>query len=353
MPLQEKQAAGSESRRRFDMIPDDTSVSLQNFLSSLPGKFSGRALPLKIYPFPVAYWDETTASELNVHPDDFKMYSDCIRQFKEQVAPRAYNTIVALFYTVEGKLSHGGALEDARKKRRPWIVVYRPMNLHMRYYDEAELIIWDPVGKKSCRDYAEVYEGDLADAQRTMIQQLREERDMMPLKRIWIGGWDTDQSSSIDPLDRTLQHLETLMHDWKNSVPIPVLAMRDQGWRTVERGHAPPRSRHPSPEPMDLDATAEASDTADEDLKIVFHPPRGRQPNRPTNCRNRFFQHCIHEEIRGRPKNAMEYRFEPTMEWYRHQVEEGRGFQHINFMPWEEVFAKYKIEDPKKKVRVT
>ncbi|RGP66463.1 hypothetical protein FLONG3_8900 [Fusarium longipes] len=337
--LQEKQPAGSESQRRFKTIPDDTSRSFEIFLERLSSD-----LPrfVTIYPFPVAYWDEGTASRLNVNHDNFKTYSDCLQYFKNQLAHNRFRTAVAVCYTIERKSSHGG-LEDARKKRRLWIAVYRPVHLQLSRWYTSELIIWDPVWNRSFRDRAEVYDTDLTEAQQTMIEQLRRDHDMLPLEHIWIGGWETDQSSSVDHVDRTLRHLETLMDDWKNSVPIPNGAMRNRGWMAVQSS---PKS--PSSEAMDLDYTTEASDTTDEELKIVFHPPRAKQLNGETKCRNKFFLHCKNEELRGSPKDAMEYRFEPTTEWYSHQVEEGRGFEHINFMTWEEIFAKYKIEDPKK-----
>ncbi|RGP64653.1 hypothetical protein FSPOR_7798 [Fusarium sporotrichioides] len=349
MSLQQKQVAESEAQWRFKMIPDDTSVALENFLERLSDKQPKYiSAILAIYKCPVAHQDET-ASEPSVHPDGFRTYSDCIRQLKDQLSYRSHKTVVALFYTVEGKSSYVGALEDVRKQRRPWIIVYRPINLQLQEWKDAELIIWDPLAKYPSPDPPGYYEGDLIEAQRMMIQKIRGERGMLPLNRVWIGGWDIDQSSSVDPIDMTLQHLENMLLDWRNNVPIPVAAMRSKGWKSVARGHAPsqPRSR-PSPEPMDLDTTTEASDTGDEEPKMVFNPPRTKHPSGRTTCNNRFFQHCMHEEMRRAPKSAMEYRFEPTMEWYRRQVQEGSGFEHINFMPWQEVFAKYKIEDPKK-----
>ncbi|CEI62978.1 hypothetical protein FVEN_g457 [Fusarium venenatum] len=352
MPLQSKQVAEREAQWRFKMVPDDTSVCLEELLSSISDRQPKFLWTL--YKYPLTYWDEP-APELGVHSDDFKTYSDWFRSFKDQIARRSQKTAIALCYTAEGKSSHYGALEDARKRRRPWIAIYRPFQLHMSHWKEAELIIWDPLAKKPPRDDPIFYEGDLIEAQRIMIQRLRGERDMLPLKNIWIGGWDTDGPPSVGPLDMTLQHLERLFLDWKNNVPIPVLAMENKGWQCVVRGHAPPQSRpRPrrrfssfSPEPMDLDSTSEASDTADKEPKMGFQPPRAKHPNGKM-IYNRFLQHCRHEENRRAPKGSMEYRFEPTMEWYKRQAREGSGFEHINFMSWQDVFAKYKIEDPKK-----
>ncbi|KAM0361541.1 hypothetical protein ACHAP4_002009 [Fusarium culmorum] len=337
----------SEAQHRFQMIPDDTSVSLENYLNRLSDR-NRKQYNLAIYTRPVSCWDEAASG---VHPDDFGTYSECIRQFKDKIARRTAKTVVVLCYTVVEKSSHGGALRDVGRKRRPWFVVYRPMNLQMLHWKEAELIIWDPLAKRAFHDDTDMYEGDLIEAQRIMIQRLRREHDMLPLNRIWIGGWDTDRPSSVDPLDTTLQNLERLLLDWRNNVPIPVPAMWNKGWKWVQRGHAPfqPRTRSPSPEPMDVDTAPEATDTdtVDEVSKIVFDPPRAMKPNGKMACKNRFFQSCMYEKVRGAPKDALEYRFEPTMQWYRRQFEEGSGFEHINFMTWEEVFAKYKIENPK------
>jgi chromo domain-containing protein 1 len=350
MLLPSKQVAEREAQRRFKMIPDDTSACFEDFLKDVS---DGQPTYFwTLYNYPLAYFDER-APEYSAHSDGFRTYSDWLRSFKDQLARRLKKTSVALCYTAEGKSSHDGALEDVRKKRRPWFVIYRPFQLHMSHWKEAELIIWDPLAKKPPRDHPNFYEGDLIEPQRIMIQRLRGERDMLPLKNIWIGGWDTDRPPSIDPLDMTLQHLEDLLLDWKNNVPIPVPAMENKGWQWVTRGHAPfqsrPRRRSGSfsPEPMDLDSASEVSDTADEEPKMVFHPPRAMHPGRKI-LQNRFLQHCRREKERQAPKDSMIYRFEPTMEWYKRQAQEGSGFEHINFMSWEDVFAKYKIEDPKK-----
>ncbi|KAL4732543.1 hypothetical protein ACLX1H_001559 [Fusarium chlamydosporum] len=352
---QEKWPSGPRSQSRLEAALGNTSALFEGFLDKLHRKLSRLSFtPLKLFPFPVAYWNEVMASESNDYHGAFRTYRDCLHEFDFMTNHgRGYkgqtiNTGLALCYTIDGACTRPGGEEDVGK-RRPWIVAWRPTHAHARPWRTSELIIWDPFVNKPNRDCEEFHEGDLAEAQQMMIQAVREGFDIeLPLQHVWIADCGNDNSFSDDPAGRTLQQLEKLVNEWKLNMPIPVKAMKNKGWRQVRRNHGPTTSRHPSPERMDLDDSMDASDAGDQAPKIIFHPPRGKQLNGQTKCRNRFFQHCAKEKERGASKSALKYKFQPTMEWYKHQVEEGRGFEHISFMTWEEVFAKYKIEDPKK-----
>ncbi|KAH7173679.1 uncharacterized protein B0J16DRAFT_195316 [Fusarium flagelliforme] len=331
-----------ELQRRFRLIPDDTSSSFQQYLDDLDKKIWKEGFrPQILCPYPVAYWNQAMASELDVYPhNNFETYKDCFRPFRNVHFPRHYNTAVALCYTIEGSWSLGEARGDMERKRRPWIMIIRPADPHRKPYKSLELIIWDPVGRGSNKGEG-VYEGDLIEAQRIMIQAVQEEFGRtLPLRRVWYGEWDGDHSSSIDPVDRTLHRLEEIMLNVKAHIPANATQLEFKGWKIVRRGDVPDRrSRCSSPEPMDIDAPMDA-------LKIVFHPPRAKRLNGKIECKNHFFQHCMEEKRKG-SEGLMRYRFKPTMEWYKRQAEAGRGFEHIDFMPWKDFFAKCNMDSEK------
>ena len=326
-----------ELQQRFRLIPDDTSSSFQRYLEDLDRKIWEQGFrPQILCPYPVAYWSQAMASELDVYPHNgFETYRDCFRPFRKVQFPRHYNTAVALCYTIEGGWSLNEARGDKERKRRPWIMIIRPANPQFKPYRSLELIIWDPVGTGFNKGEP-VYEGDLIEAQRMMIQAIREEfGQTLPLQRVWYGEWDGDRSSRVDPVERTLHRLEELMLDVKVNIPANVKQLAYKGWELVLPENAPDhRSRCSSPEPMDIDI-----DASMDALKTVFHPPRAKPLNGKIECKNHFFQHCMEERRKG-PGGLMRYRFKPTMEWYKRQAEAGRGFEHIDIVPWKDFFAK-------------
>ncbi|KAK2475294.1 hypothetical protein H9L39_12887 [Fusarium oxysporum f. sp. albedinis] len=99
---------------------------------------------------------------------------------------------------------------------------------------------------------------------------------------------------------------------------------------------------------MDIDEPTDTNDAADEDLKIVFHAPRGKNMDRPTKCKNHLFMHCANKRSEGYRGRTMNFVFRPTLDWYDEQVQEGRGFEHIRVMPWPAFFSKHSIEVPER-----
>ncbi|KAF4972829.1 hypothetical protein FSARC_729 [Fusarium sarcochroum] len=354
--LQEQSSTGQATQqlpKKLQLIHSDDAGSFRKFLKELDDRIQeGEWTPQKLFHFPVSYWNSDMAYDFGDYHNGFAVYNRCLQYLGEKVHTRGYyNTGIAFCYTIEETWKPGENSENLDKNRRPWIAIYRPVEPFKRPWQAAELLIWDPIRSGKLSEDAKVYEGDLIEAQRQMIQAARRELDeKLPLERVWVGGLDGRPDGLTDPVDITLHQVQRFMENLKATVPAPWHSMPLRGWRVVEPGTAPVGSRLPSPEPMDIDVASDISDTAstDEELRTVFHPPRGKQLKRPTLCKNRLFQHCTNEKIRGQDRRAMEYRFRPTMEWYGHQVAEGRGFEHIRVTTWEAVFEKYKIDDPKK-----
>ncbi|EGR46101.1 uncharacterized protein TRIREDRAFT_110509 [Trichoderma reesei QM6a] len=78
--------------------------------------------------------------------------------------------------------------------------------------------------------------------------------------------------------------------------------------------------------------------------KAIFHPPRrGVGQAGSSKCWNRLYHEAQQNDPRFEGKEFA-FTFRPTMEWYSEQCKEGRGFEHVAVVPWQEVFRTWKIE---------
>ncbi|KAF5964137.1 hypothetical protein FCOIX_13558 [Fusarium coicis] len=342
---QNQPAAERAPQRKLQLIPYDDGVSFQHFLGQLESDIRDRSWgPQTVFNRPISYWNMDMAHEF----PEFGTYDRCLRYFNAKIHGHTFiNTGVAFCYTIEGSWKYGDNRETTNKNRRPWIVVYRPVELFRKPWREMELIIWDPVMQMLDND-AHVYDGQLIEAQREMIRLAEESYNKLPLVKVWIKGSNVIPQGLTDPVDITIHQLQHLMKNLKVSIPAGHPAMRSQGWREVRSGNPPVRSRSPSPQAMDVDEPTGTDDAADEDLKIVFHAPRGKNMDRPTKCKNRLFMHCENKRSEGYRGRTMDYVFRPTLDWYDEQVQEGRGFEHIRVMPWPAFFSKHLIEVPER-----
>ncbi|KAM0352878.1 hypothetical protein ACHAPU_001760 [Fusarium lateritium] len=353
--LQKSLGAGpltSQPRKKFVMVPGDDCVSLTNLFRQLEnGTHKSHYVPPQtLLAEPVAYLSVDMARDFSDHPNGFATYSTCLEFLATAVYGPGYsNTGLAFCYTPEGTWIPGQGRENLKKSREPWLVAYRAVEPHMKPWLAAELIIWDPAWKATFRGNGDVYEGDLIEAQRRMIQTVREKLDInLRLDKVWLSG-PVGSEGQTEPVDLTISQLQRFMKNVKTTIPCQAGQMASRGWTAVRPGNAPFGPQPPSPEPMDIDITTDISDVADDVLKTVFHAPRGKQTDRPSKCRNRFFQYCSSVKARGDPRKLVEYRYRPTMDWYQEQVEEGRGFEHIRINTWEAIFEKHRIvEDTKR-----
>jgi chromo domain-containing protein 1 len=332
------------------------------------------------------------------HRDNANRSADGSRQ----VGPhRGFNTYVGFFYTID---KEGDPLPPPKPlERHPWIAIYRPVNPHYKPHRRCEVIIWDPAARTRYPNGQAPAEKDLIFMQRQLIQHVREHGDEKNhgtwLDQVWFGGWDWPEScGSPCPIDVTLRFLREMLSNIREYLPAPEHVMETTGFRRVRLGSASPSTTDPanqtttatapppkpdSPlfveqedQPMDLDSDSDYKDSAssdneeeDKDARIIFHPPRGyttttnNNPKHPWNqqaqsgstirsrCRNRLYEEARLARTRravasdAAPPSHMWYRFVPTLDWYREQREEGRGFAHVNVDCWERVFVSLKIAD--------
>ncbi|KAF5709024.1 hypothetical protein FGLOB1_6124 [Fusarium globosum] len=342
---QNQSAVERAPQRRLHLVPRDDGVSFKRFLGQLESDIRDRDWgPQTVFNRPVSYWNIDMARGFS----EFDTYDRCLRYFNGRIHGHPFiNTGVAFCYTIEGSWKYGDNRETTNRNRRPWIAVYRPVDVAKKPWRAMELIIWDPVMKMPDND-PYVYDGQLIEAQREMIRLAEGPHNKLPLRKVWIRGPDVIPQGLADPVDITIHQLQHLMKNLRESIPAVLPAMMTQGWREVKSGNAPIRSRPPSPEAMDVDEPTGTVDAADEDLKIVFHAPRGKNMDRPTRCKNRLFMHCANKRSEGYRGRTMNFVFRPTLEWYNEQVQEGRGFEHIRVMQWPAFFSKHLIEVPER-----
>ncbi|RBA20043.1 hypothetical protein FPRO05_09343 [Fusarium proliferatum] len=342
---QNQSAVERAPQRRLHLVPRDDGVSFKRFLGQLESDIRDRDWgPQTVFNRPVSYWNIDMARGFS----EFDTYDRCLRYFNGRIHGHPFiNTGVAFCYTIEGSWKYGDNRETTNKNRRPWIAVYRPVDVAKKPWRAMELIIWDPVMKMPDND-PYVYDGQLIEAQREMIRLAEGPHNKLPLRKVWIRGPDVIPQGLTDPVDITIHQLQHLMKNLRESIPAVLPAMMTQGWREVKSGNAPIRSRPPSPEAMDVDEPTGTVDAADEDLKIVFHAPRGKNMDQPTRCKNRLFMHCANKRSEGYRGRTINFVFRPTLEWYDEQVQEGRGFEHIRVMQWPAFFSKHLIEVPER-----
>ncbi|KAK0741725.1 hypothetical protein B0T21DRAFT_282949 [Apiosordaria backusii] len=299
-----------------------------------------------LYMFPVSWSD----SEMADHYYDFAQNWATIStwfnwafRWGGGTGKTRYNTYVGFFYTIAEEWDPSNKPNDRRPKRHPWLAFYRPKNAYRRPWSrDAELIIWDPAAPRKFGD-REPTEGELTFMQRQVVQHTREHGPMKnigtELTDVWLGGYKIpDECHSVHDLDVVTLFLQAIGDDakFKEFVPAPYSVMRrsDSGYKRVRLTAELSRGQLGS-EKEDVAMDTEESDTSEEeDARIIFHPPRGtgRPLSRagPSKCRNRLYEEArLWRNKHGPRSQWMRYQFRPTLEWYKEQEEEGRGFSHI------------------------
>lgn len=304
--------------------------------------------PVSLYKFPVAYWDADMPFRFKDLTSTYHTYATWFKffwgMFKNKTGPaRFFNTYTGLFHTVDENCGP----DSKTLRRRPWIAIFRPTNLHIRQWESSEIFIWDSTYKDIMYD-ATMYTDDLPQAQQELIQYIGQQvKDTLPLRNVWIAGFSSDMPTvQTNALDTTLAWLKYLLPNVKSWLPAATKDLPHRGWCLISYGERPKRSAEDA-QSVSLDAmdVTIPTDESVELQKVVFHAPRGSNESQAvfTQCKNRLLQralaHDSHEKV--------VYSFRPTMDWYTEQCDEGRGFEHIKVTSWEDVFRHYSIDDPK------
>ncbi len=304
-----------------------------------------------------------------------------------------YRTYIALFYLIDSD-AQGRAAPGSKPPRHPWVVVYRPIQPHVRPFKSTELIFWDVRAKSRFRGRDTVWERqDLTPEQRDVVDYVRKngktKNPGMPLKRIWIGGeqfkldggWGDGRAAgrgeplpgAVNELDATMEYLDTLTAEVRDVLPATGSYMEARGFKIVmgendrgvrgEKGKDKSEDRNEdTKEDIREDKTDEKKDekrlavagdsgaadaSSSDDMRIVFHAPRGTKPRHvgSSKCRNRFFESAWQERMKNPRATLIVVEFRPTKEWYADQVDEDRAWEQMQVVGWPAFFEKFKVED--------
>ncbi|CAK7245204.1 MAG: hypothetical protein STHCBS139747_006777 [Sporothrix thermara] len=194
----------------------------------------------------------------------------------------------------------------------------------------------------------------------------------MPLSRVYIGGEpfkthkptpvlsERRSSSSFgdhvppnsNELDATIEYVDALASDIKNAAPAADHYLEDRGFKEVTMDKKRPSEEVPRAEQHGSgcvnNAVGSSKMTPKEPAgkaRIVFHAPRGDRMRHveSSKCRNYFYETARQARMQSPQQSMMELQFRPTVDWYREQVEEGRGYEYLHVDTWRPFFDKFGI----------
>lgn len=354
---------------RSDILPNDHGKTIQyylfnNFCSGGPWCFYG---------YPVTWVD----------PGMAKCYGDYILKHNKTIREwftyfhgfnDKRNTYIGLFYTISDKWDAQKPPQNPNPRWHPWLAIFRPVNFFNHHpYERCELIIWDPLAKRRFPGSEAPLESELTDMQQRVIKQVRDKcadkGKGLYLGDVWLGGFEyPSECESPYPLDLTLKFTETMLQNIREYLPAWQSKLPSRGFRPVlkERPQAPNSSNHRAGLDSDDDVLMDVEsndgwDDDDEDVRIIFHPPRGTKlrPGSRSKCTNRLYEEArlararAASHPRSQSSDHMEFKFVSTLTWYEDQVAEGRGFEHINIQSWQDIFNIFQIGGKAKSSKMT
>nr|WOD46229.1 hypothetical protein [Trichoderma atroviride] len=328
---------------------DDESPQLAANLCDIEKSPRREWCPVRLFWFPVGYSTSDISFQLgDINPRYYNNYDQWFNYFWKHYgalckAKRARNSYAGLFYTLdeEQALSRG----SNNVKRSPWVVIFRPLNPHIRPWQRSEIFIWDTRYSETIGESKDLCYSDLTESQQQLIEYIRgKTKDVIPLEKVWVGSFGAS-AGSTSTVDVTLRWLDGLLRNVKDWLPAPAKELPLRGWSLV----APEKlSKNQKSDGVamrdDIMKSLSLQDDTSSTPKIIFHPPSGNNQKSYSKCRNRLYQSAREADPKFEGKN-FEYVFRPTLDWYEEQCEEGRGFEHIKVVPWEEIFKMHNVEE--------
>ncbi|PHH81135.1 hypothetical protein CDD80_2120 [Ophiocordyceps camponoti-rufipedis] len=355
----------SENRREpLKMIRNDKAPTIRDFLQSVVEAIKRETFrPMALFFVPITSWNPSTWIMSSGDLHNTASYFQWETFLKKR--PIKCNTFSAFFYTSDSALDAPDPRHDEGKiKRRAWIAIIRASNPHMLKWSKAmgmELFIWDIVAWNRHAASKEIYENDLIQAQKTLIEVFNCQSVPifgLPLEQVWLGGAPAVHGGEglTQPLDAALYWLQQLSVTIKDILPAPKCKLPERGWRPVTPGGPPGGPPAPGPEPGNLPSAVPdgtiaspggtepeaAASTSVKTRLAVFLPP-GSDGTVLTH-RNSLYDWAEGERRRG-VHGKTEFVFEPTMKWYGAQVQRGQGLHHLDFVSWRTVVQSLKGAD--------
>ena len=242
--------------------------------------------------------------------------------------------------------------------RHPWLAIYRPVNTHQFPWSQVELIIWDMAAHERC-PHGVPQEDGLLDMQQKLIDYVRqhteEKNPGMPFKRVWLGGFSLPPCESSFPIDITFAFLGAMLAKLPAVLPAHERHLIQSNFKQVQLrsdpGYEPQISRADLLEqPMDLDTSDDGMEDEelddDEDVRMIFHPPRGtkHEPKAISRCKNLLHEAQRLAILRNPTATHMDFTYPATETWYSQNRMEGRVYEHVLVGSFREVFTKCNID---------
>ncbi|KAL7948191.1 hypothetical protein V8C42DRAFT_313733 [Trichoderma barbatum] len=347
LPSQPEPTAPPSAPRQ---LREDESSSIKSRLYDIVEVAKRGYSPVKVYLFPVAYSTPDVGFRLGDLKSRYNSYEQWFTYFWksfdhiQKTWKPPHNSFTGLFYTFNEHQALSRSFNDVR--RSPWVAVFRPVSPHVRPSRSSELFIWDTryagsIGRGKTFRYADLLEG-----QQRLIDYIREKTQYaLPLEEVWVGGFGVNPNgtTALDATIRWLGGLSTKVRDW---IPASAKEIAGRGWSpvTAERSSGDREGNGVRAREVDnIKGNPQPEDDASRRRRI-FHPPQGHGQYKYTKCRNQLYHWA--RQFDHKPEGGLfEYTFRPTIDWYTEQCEEGRGFEHIKVMAWQDVFQSYKIEE--------
>lgn len=329
---------------------DDESSQLALKLGAIAKSQRREWCPVRLFFFPVGYSTSDVSFQLgDINPRYYNNYDQWFSYFWKhyrslcQTKP-SRNSYAGLFYTLDEPQALSCGVHNV--KRSPWVVIFRPMSPHLRPWDRSEIFIWDTRYSEVISEGKNLCYSDLFDPQLQLIEYIQAKiKDDLRLEKVWVGsfGASTDSTSTLDVTMRWLDGLLGKVRDW---LPAPAKEVPLRGWSLVTP-EKPSKDQKSDGVAKNNDILKDLSlqdDTSSSTPKIIFQPPSGNNEKPYSKCRNRLYQWARKADPKLEGKK-FEYVFRPTMDWYDEQCEEGRGFEHIKVVPWQDIFQMYKVKE--------
>lgn len=306
----------------------------------------------RVYRFPVAYVDYKMADHFGDPTmkacNTYKQWWDFFNPWLSDSLGR-FNTYIGFFYTIQEDWIPRNFPTGLKPRRHAWIVIYRPVEPHKKGYRHGknELIIWDVRAGDVLEENDSICLADLTWMQQELIRYVQlhahEKADGSVLEKVWLGGFQAHQSmcSSTLPLDITAEYFQILVGNMRDTIPSPAVVMPQKGFRPVSFTQTSRSANTAAAREAGMEGVAGSEET-----RIIFHPPRGSAtPPGLSNCTNDLFEASRLARSRNPNARRMKYKYRPTVEWYRQQVDEGRQFEHVRVGEWGEMFQALGIDD--------
>lgn len=336
--------ATSPSAQRVNR--DDESSQLAFELAEIEKSQRGDWRPVKLFWYPVGYSTLNASFWLGDIAPKYKNYDEWFSFFWNYYETPSQvrsgrNSYAGLFYTFDERQALSRGVHNA--KRSPWAVVFRAMNPHLRPWKKCEIFIWDIRYSEMISEGKNLCYSDLFEPQQQLIKYIEDRtRGMLDLEKVWVGSFGARAGSALDVTMRWLDSLLGNVRDW---IPAPAREIPLRGWSLVIREKLSENQKGDRVAINDdiTKVKLPFQDDTSPTPKLIFHPPSGNNQKPYTRCRNRLYQRAREADPKFEGAN-FEYVFRPTMDWYDEQCEEGRGFEHINVVPWQDIFQMYNIK---------